>query len=185
VRVPVLSEQITLTDPRVSTVFNDLQRILFWRMILAVIVKEAVKAIGRPSGMKAIATETQSTIRVGTLIQPGWALRRYAALGSLAMGRQRVINDLPDNDHNYNHSEHNGTDDDDKVDNLPLKRSEASLWCVGHLRNLSKHGGITRGDDYAHTTTRYAVSSLHANASCLKVVVVGAIDGTGEWKRLA
>lgn len=154
-------------------------------MMLAVIVKEAVKAIGRPSGMKAIATETQSTIRVGTLIQPGWALRRYAALGSLAMGRQRVINDLPDNDHNYNHSEHNGTDDDDKVDNLPLKRSEASLWCVGHLRNLSKHGGITRGDDYAHTTTRYAVSSLHANASCLKVVVVGAIDGTGEWKRLA
>jgi hypothetical protein len=147
VRVPVLSEQITLTDPRVSTVFNDLQRILFWRMILAVIVKEAVKAIGRPSGMKAIATETQSTIRVGTLIQLGWDLRRYAALGNLEMDHWSGTKDLPDDDHNYNHSEHNGTDDDDKVDNLPLKRSEASLWCVGHLRNLSEHSGITRGDD--------------------------------------
>lgn len=76
VRVPVLSEHITLTEPSVSTVFNDLQRILFLRMIFAVIVKEAVKAIGRPSGIKAMATETQSTIRVGTLIQSGWDLRR-------------------------------------------------------------------------------------------------------------
>ena len=58
------------------------------------------------------------------------------------------------------------------------KRSEASLWCVGHLRNLSEHSGITHGDDYPYTTTRYAVSALHANASCLKVIVVGAIDGT-------
>lgn len=176
-----MSEQITLTDPRVSTVFNDLQRILFWRMMLAVIVKEAVKAIGRPSGMKAIATETQSTIRVATLIQLGWTLRRYAALGRLERVCPSRIIELPDDDHNYDHSEHDGTDDDYKVDNLPLKRSKASLWCVSHLRNLSKHGGIARGDDYPHTTTRYAVSSLHANTSCLKVVVVGAIDSTGEW----
>lgn len=71
VSVPVLSEQITDTAPRVSTVFKDLQRILFLRMRLAVIVRLADKAIGRPSGMKAIATLTQSTIRVGTLIQSG------------------------------------------------------------------------------------------------------------------
>jgi hypothetical protein len=71
VRVPVLSEQMTDTAPRVSTVFKDLQRILFLRMRLAVMVRLAVKAIGRPSGMKAIATLTQSTIRVGTLIQSG------------------------------------------------------------------------------------------------------------------
>lgn len=70
-RVPVLSEQITLTDPSVSTVFRDLQRILFWRMMLAVIVKEAVRAIGSPSGMNAIATDTQSTIKVGTFIKLG------------------------------------------------------------------------------------------------------------------
>jgi hypothetical protein len=76
VRVPVLSEQMTLTEPRVSTVLRDLQRTLFWRMILAVMVSEAVKAIGRPSGMNAMATETQSTISVGTLIQPGCFLRK-------------------------------------------------------------------------------------------------------------
>jgi hypothetical protein len=76
VKVPVLSEHITLTDPRVSTVFNDLHRILFWRMMFAVIVKEAVKAMGRPSGMKAMATETQSTMSVATLIQSGWVFRR-------------------------------------------------------------------------------------------------------------
>jgi hypothetical protein len=81
VRVPVLSEQMTLTDPRVSTVFRDLQRILFLRMRFAVIVREAVKAIGRPSGMNAIATETQSTISVGTLMKPGCFGRKYAALG--------------------------------------------------------------------------------------------------------
>lgn len=76
VRVPVLSEHITLTDPRVSTVFRDLHKILFLRIRLAVMVSEAVKAIGRPSGMKAIATETQSTIKVGTLIQRGCCLRK-------------------------------------------------------------------------------------------------------------
>ena len=69
-------------------------------MMLAVIVKEAVKAIGRPSGMKAIATETQSTIRVATLIQLGWTLRRYAALGNLERVCPSGINDLPDDDHN-------------------------------------------------------------------------------------
>lgn len=71
VKVPVLSEQMTLTAPRVSTVFKLLQRILFLRIRLAVIVREAVNAIGRPSGMNAMATETQSTIRDGTLIQSG------------------------------------------------------------------------------------------------------------------
>jgi len=71
VSVPVLSEQMTLTEPRVSTVFKDLHRILFLRIRLAVMVRDAVNAIGRPSGMKAIATDTQSTIRVGTLMKPG------------------------------------------------------------------------------------------------------------------
>jgi hypothetical protein len=71
VKVPVLSEQITDTVPSVSTVFRDLHKILFFFIKFAVIVKLAVKAIGRPTGIKAIATLTQSTINVGTLIQSG------------------------------------------------------------------------------------------------------------------
>jgi hypothetical protein len=66
-----LSEQITETAPKVSTVFNDLQRILFLRIIFAVIVRLAVTAIGRPTGRNAIATLTMSTINVGTLIHSG------------------------------------------------------------------------------------------------------------------
>lgn len=80
VRVPVLSEQITLTEPKVSTVFNDLHKILFFLIRLAVIVSDAVRAIGSPSGINAMATDTQSTIRVGTLIHPGCCFLRYAAL---------------------------------------------------------------------------------------------------------
>ena len=71
---------MTLTEPRVSTVFRDLHRILFFRMRLAVMVREAVSAMGSPSGMKAIATETHPTMRRGTLIHPGCSVRRYAAL---------------------------------------------------------------------------------------------------------
>jgi len=44
------------------------------------IVKLAVTAIGRPSGMKATATETQSTMRVGTEIQLGYAFLSQVAL---------------------------------------------------------------------------------------------------------
>jgi hypothetical protein len=48
--------------------------------MFAVMVKDAVNAMGRPSGMKAIATETQSTIKSGTSIQSGYDFRRYVAL---------------------------------------------------------------------------------------------------------
>ena len=72
---------------------------LFFRIILAVIVRLfsfsfgckvwnrkaylAVSAIGKPSGMKAIATETISTMSIGTLIQSGCDFRMYAALVAL------------------------------------------------------------------------------------------------------
>lgn len=72
---------MTDTAPNVSTVFNDLHKILFFFMRFAQMVKLAVRAIGSPSGMNAIATLTQSTIRVGTLIQSGWLLRSQDALG--------------------------------------------------------------------------------------------------------
>ena len=71
VRVPVLSEQMTETDPRVSTVFSDLQRILFFFIMLATTVKLVVMAMGRPSGINATAQETQLTIKSGTLIHSG------------------------------------------------------------------------------------------------------------------
>ncbi len=71
VNVPVLSEQMTETVPSVSTVLSDLQSTLFFFIILAAIVSEAVVATGRPSGMKATATETQEMMRLGTLIQSG------------------------------------------------------------------------------------------------------------------
>ena len=71
VRVPVLSEQMTDTDPKVSTVLSDLHKTFCFRIRFAVIVKPAVRAIGSPSGMKAIATLTQLTMRLGTLIQSG------------------------------------------------------------------------------------------------------------------
>jgi hypothetical protein len=71
VKVPVLSEQMTETAPRVSTVLRDLHRILFFLMMFATIVRELVNAIGRPSGMNATAALTQETIRSGTSIQSG------------------------------------------------------------------------------------------------------------------
>jgi hypothetical protein len=90
VNVPVLSEQMTETEPRVSTVFNDLQRILFFLIILATMVKLVVSAIGRPSGMKATAAETQLTIRRGTLIQSGWSFRSQAALHQVSKAQPVV-----------------------------------------------------------------------------------------------
>lgn len=42
--------------------------------MFAVMVKLAVSAIGRPSGMKATATVTMTMIRSGTLIQNGCLL---------------------------------------------------------------------------------------------------------------
>jgi hypothetical protein len=51
VNVPVLSVQMTVTEPKVSTVLSDLQRTLFFFMMFAVIVKLAVTAMGRPSGI--------------------------------------------------------------------------------------------------------------------------------------
>jgi hypothetical protein len=71
---------MTETEPRVSTVFSDLHRILFFLMMFATIVKLVVSAMGRPSGMKATAADTQLTMRRGTLIQSGWSLRNHAAL---------------------------------------------------------------------------------------------------------
>jgi hypothetical protein len=70
---------MTETDPRVSTVFKDLHRTWLLFIILAVIVSEAVSAIGKPSGIKAIATVTMSTIKPPTLIHSGWSFRSHAA----------------------------------------------------------------------------------------------------------
>ena len=80
VRVPVLSEHITDTEPKVSTVLSDLHKTFCFRIRFAVMVNPAVRAIGSPSGMNAIPTLTQLTMRFGTLIQSGWSLRKYVPL---------------------------------------------------------------------------------------------------------
>lgn len=84
VSVPVLSVQMTLTEPKVSTTDKLLQRTLCFFMAFAVMVRQVVKAMGKPSGMKATATLTQSTMSVCTLIQSGYSLRIHAALEMLA-----------------------------------------------------------------------------------------------------
>lgn len=48
--VPVLSEQMTDTRLSVSTMLRDLQRILFLRIMLALMVMLAVNATGSPWG---------------------------------------------------------------------------------------------------------------------------------------
>lgn len=62
---------MTDTEPSVSTVLSDLQSTMFFLIMLAVMVSPAVMAMGRPSGIKATATLTQSTMSVATLIQLG------------------------------------------------------------------------------------------------------------------
>ncbi len=63
---------MVLTDPKVSTTDNDLHKILFFFIAPAVIIRQVVKAIGKPSGMNATATETKSTIKVDVEIQFGY-----------------------------------------------------------------------------------------------------------------
>lgn len=71
VSVPVLSDARTDTAPSDSTVVSDLQR-MPWRFILrAMTVSDIVTQKGRPSGIKATATETQSMMRTGTVMKPG------------------------------------------------------------------------------------------------------------------
>jgi len=56
-----------------------LHKTLLRFMTVAVMVKLAVTAIGRPSGMNATATLTQLTINIGTLIQSGCSFRSQVA----------------------------------------------------------------------------------------------------------
>ena len=55
------------------------------------IVKLAVRAIGRPSGINAMATLTQSIISVGTLIQSGWSLRSQEVLNRELAGEIKGV----------------------------------------------------------------------------------------------
>lgn len=91
VSVPVLSEQMTETAPSVSTVARDLQRILFFFMMLAPMVRLMATATGRPSGTKAIPTLTQFTMSKEIFIQLGWAFRSQAALSSINIKWQDKI----------------------------------------------------------------------------------------------
>src|SRR5690625_650336 len=92
VSVPVLSEQMTETEPSVSTVLRDLQRIMFFFIMLAVMVRPAVMAIGRPSGMNATATLTQLTMSADTEMKSGWSRRSQAPLFSSSVLADAQLN---------------------------------------------------------------------------------------------
>jgi len=58
VRVPVLSEQITVVQPRVSTLGRDLTIALFLAICLVPRARHVVMTAGRPSGIAATARAT-------------------------------------------------------------------------------------------------------------------------------
>jgi hypothetical protein len=58
VRVPVLSEQITVVDPRVSTEGRDLTMAFFLAIFMVPRARQVVITAGRPSGMAATARAT-------------------------------------------------------------------------------------------------------------------------------
>mmetsp|Transcript_35647 Transcript_35647/g.111512 ORF Transcript_35647/g.111512 Transcript_35647/m.111512 type:complete len:434 (-) Transcript_35647:809-2110(-) len=67
VRVPVLSEQITVTDPRVSTAGSCLTMAFWFARSCMASAREMVTTAGRPSGMMATAMETADWNAVPTL----------------------------------------------------------------------------------------------------------------------
>ncbi len=58
--VPVLSEQITSTDPKVSTALSFLIRACFLAILCVPIAKEIVTTAGNPSGIAATASATDA-----------------------------------------------------------------------------------------------------------------------------
>ena len=58
VRVPVLSEQITFVQPRVSTLGRFLTIAFFWAIFLVPRARQAVMTAARPSGIAATASAT-------------------------------------------------------------------------------------------------------------------------------
>jgi len=144
---------MTDTAPRVSTVFKDLQRILFLLISFAVIVRLAVKAIGRPSGMNAIPTLTQSTIRVATLIQSGWSFRSHEALEDGQRDSKRRGTSLPNDDDNKNHRKHNTTDNHNESKDFYLKSGQASSRFTGQFGDVTENSLVASGDDNTDCAT--------------------------------
>ena len=66
VRVPVLSEQMTLTDPSVSTAGSRRMMALRRAMRVTPIARVMVITTGRPSGMAATAMPTAARNIAGT-----------------------------------------------------------------------------------------------------------------------
>lgn len=115
-------------------------------MIFATIVRLMVKAIGRPSGMNAIPTLTQSTIKVGTLIQSGWSFRSQAALESsfIETGfKQYEVNNIPQDD-DYDDDSHNEADyNENKPENFFLHWSHLCATTIREASNSSENSQIT------------------------------------------
>ena len=79
---------------------------------------------------------------------------------------------LPDNDDKQYHCKHDGEDNDDEVQDVFFQGGHASLGLIGQLSNTTEDGLIASSHDNTDSTARNTVCTLHANASCLKIVVI-------------
>ena len=85
---------------------------------------------------------------------------------------------LPHDDHNDDHGQHDGTDDYNEVENLSFQSGHASFGRVGHLCNLSKDCRVASGDNNSNATAGHTMRALKTDTSCLKIIVIGAINRT-------
>lgn len=146
--------------------------------MFAVMVRDVVRAMGRPSGMNATAALTQLTIRRGTLIQSGWDLRSHAALNQLAKAQGYTCAvGLPKNDdENYDNGDEE-RDDEYKSEDLLLQRSHPNFRLASQFRDAAEDGIVSCRNANTQAGTGDAVCTLKTNIVCLEIVLLGKIDG--------
>lgn len=89
----------------------------------------------------------------------------------------------PKNKNDGDHDEHNRTDDQYKVKDLPLKGGHARFGFVRQFCNSSKNCAIARGDNDSSAGARYAVCSLKADVLGLEIIRVRGVDHGSQRKR--
>jgi len=91
----------------------------------------------------------------------------------------------PDDDDNENHCEHDGTDDDYEVEDFFLQGRQSIFGLVGHLGDTTEDGLVTSRNNNTQSSTRYTMSALETNATCLEVVRVCIFNCPRKWQGLA
>lgn len=114
--------------------------------------------------------------------QPGSPEKSGVSLRSRYQGLER---DLPNYDHGKDHHNHDGADDEDKVEDLPLQRSKALLGLAGKLGDAAEDGAVSCGDNNTGAGAGDAVGALKTDGAGLEVVVIGRLDGGGKGDRFA